>query len=100
MMCARILKHVPEEKQGKFYHASQVYFDRIIASYGKSLQWVLKRQTATLVVAVATFVAIWQNASAGVRMLIACQLRLSTSTIVLFSMSVIKSVSCGGWRVT
>src|ERR1017187_8430492 len=40
--------------------------------------------------AVATFVAIWQKASAGVRMLIACQLRLSTSTIVLFNMSLIK----------
>src|SRR5439155_10256795 len=37
--------------------------------------------------AVATFVAIWQNAWAGVRMLIACQLRFSTSTIVLFRMS-------------
>ena len=49
-MCARILKHVPEEKQGKFYHASQLYFDRIIAFYGKTLQWVLKRQTATLIV--------------------------------------------------
>ena len=22
MMCARILKHVPEERQGRFYHAS------------------------------------------------------------------------------
>jgi hypothetical protein len=41
--------------------------------------------------AVAAFVAIWQNASCGVRMLIACQLRFSTSTIVLFSMSLIKS---------
>ena len=40
--------------------------------------------------AVATLVAIWQNASAGVRMLIACQLRLSTSTMVLFNMSLIK----------
>src|SRR5438552_17115368 len=37
--------------------------------------------------AVATLVAIMQNASCGVRTLIACQLRLSTSTIVLFSMS-------------
>src|SRR5438876_1121273 len=41
--------------------------------------------------AVATFVAIWQNASCGVRMWIACQLRFSTRTIVLFSMSVIKA---------
>ena len=56
MMCARILKHVPEEKQGRFYHASQLYFDRIIASYGKTLQWVLQRQTATLIVAVSTLV--------------------------------------------
>ena len=42
MMCARILKHVPEEKQGRFYHASQLYFDRIIAAYGRTLQWVLQ----------------------------------------------------------
>jgi multidrug efflux pump len=56
MMCARILKHVPEEKQGRFYHASQLYFDRIIAAYGRTLQWVLKRQTATLAVAVGTLV--------------------------------------------
>jgi multidrug efflux pump len=56
MMCARILKHVPEEKQGKFYHASQLYLDRIIAAYGKSLQWVLKHQAATLMVAVSTLV--------------------------------------------
>ncbi len=56
MMCARILKHVPEEKQGTFYHASQLYFDRVIAAYGRTLQWVLKRQTATLIVAVSTLV--------------------------------------------
>ena len=56
MMCARILKHVPEERQGKFYHASGRFFDRVIAAYGRSLQWVLRHQTATLVVAVATLV--------------------------------------------
>ena len=56
MMCARILKHVPEERQGRFYHASGLFFDRVIASYGRSLQWVLRHQTATLVVAVGTLV--------------------------------------------
>ncbi|HUI45361.1 MAG TPA: MdtB/MuxB family multidrug efflux RND transporter permease subunit [Nitrospirota bacterium] len=56
MMCSRILKHVPEDKQGRFYHTSQLYFDRIIAAYGKTLQWVLKHQTATLAVAVGTLV--------------------------------------------
>ena len=54
MMCARILKHVPEERQGRFYHASGKLFDRIIASYGRSLQWVLRHQSATLAVAGGT----------------------------------------------
>ncbi|HAM52324.1 MAG TPA: acriflavine resistance protein B, partial [Nitrospiraceae bacterium] len=51
-----ILRHVPEERQGKFYHTSQQLFDKIIAAYGRTLKWVLKHQTATLVVAVATLV--------------------------------------------
>jgi multidrug efflux pump len=56
MMCSRILKHVPEERQGKFYHVSGQMFDRIIAAYGRTLKWVLKHQTATLVVAAGTLV--------------------------------------------
>ncbi|MEA5114487.1 MAG: efflux RND transporter permease subunit [Geobacteraceae bacterium] len=56
MMCARILKHVPEERQGRFYHASGVFLERLIAAYGRTLQWVLRHQTATLVVAVGTLV--------------------------------------------
>src|SRR6266496_624259 len=35
MMCARILKHVPVERQGRFYHASGVFFERTIAAYGR-----------------------------------------------------------------
>ncbi|UTH74040.1 MdtB/MuxB family multidrug efflux RND transporter permease subunit [Chromobacterium sp. IIBBL 290-4] len=54
MMCARLLKHVPEEKQGRFYHASGKFFDDIIARYGKMLSWVLDRQKTTLLVAVGT----------------------------------------------
>ncbi|MFZ6753528.1 MdtB/MuxB family multidrug efflux RND transporter permease subunit [Undibacterium sp. Dicai25W] len=56
MMCARLLKHVPEEKQGRFYHASGQFFDNIIAYYGKMLQWVLNRQALTLLVALGTLV--------------------------------------------
>jgi len=56
MMCARLLKHVPEEKQGRFYHASGALFDRIIERYGRSLKFVLKHQGVTLIVAVATLV--------------------------------------------
>jgi len=54
MMCSRILKHVPEERQGRFQHASGQFIERVIAAYAKSLKWVLRHQAATLVVAVAT----------------------------------------------
>ncbi|HYA40159.1 MAG TPA: multidrug efflux RND transporter permease subunit [Syntrophobacteraceae bacterium] len=56
MMCARILKHTPEEKQGRFFHASQLLLDRVIQYYGKTLRWVLDHQTPTLLVAVGTLV--------------------------------------------
>ena len=55
MMCARLLHHTPEEKQGWFYRESGRFFDRVIAGYGRWLTWVLARQTLTLIVAVATF---------------------------------------------
>jgi multidrug efflux pump len=56
MMCARILKHTPPERQGRFFRSSQRTFDRIIGFYGVTLQWVLKHQQATLLVAAATLV--------------------------------------------
>ncbi|WP_243304949.1 MdtB/MuxB family multidrug efflux RND transporter permease subunit [Geothrix oryzisoli] len=54
MMCAKLLKHTPESEQGRFYQSSERVFQRIIAFYGRTLTWVLKHQTGTLVVAVAT----------------------------------------------
>jgi multidrug efflux pump len=56
MMCARLLRHVPEAEQGAFYHASGRLFDRTIAAYGRMLGWVLDRQKATLIVALGTLV--------------------------------------------
>jgi multidrug efflux pump len=56
MMCSRLLRHTPEERQGRFYRVSQRGFDRVIAGYGTTLRWVLGRRGATLVVAVATLV--------------------------------------------
>ena len=56
MMCARLLKHTPEEKQKKLFVASQRIFDRIIEFYGRTLKWVLAHQRTTLLVAVATLV--------------------------------------------
>src|SRR3974390_2201175 len=56
MMCSRLLKHKPAEKQGRFYRASEHAFESVIAFYGRTLKWVLKHQTATLLVAVATLI--------------------------------------------
>lgn len=56
MMSARLLKHVPEGNQNKFFRASGHFFDRVIAEYAKWLNWVLDRQKLTLMVAVGTIV--------------------------------------------
>src|SRR5258706_470010 len=41
MMCARLLRHVQEEKQGRFYRVTGKWFDAIIHRYGEMLNWVL-----------------------------------------------------------
>jgi multidrug efflux pump len=56
MMSARLLRYTPPDQQGKFYKASERMFDRIIEAYGRSLQWVLRYQTTTLLVAAGTLV--------------------------------------------
>jgi multidrug efflux pump len=58
MMCSRLLKaKADQKKRGRFYEASERAWDRVITFYSRTLQWVLKRQGATLVVAVATLAA-------------------------------------------
>ncbi|WP_339516929.1 MdtB/MuxB family multidrug efflux RND transporter permease subunit [Pseudomonas sp. RL_15y_Pfl2_60] len=55
MMCARLLKREPKpEEQSGFYKASGAWIDRLIHHYGIWLQWVLKRQPLTLLVAIGT----------------------------------------------
>jgi multidrug efflux pump len=56
MMCSRILRHNPQAQQGRFYRASERVFERMIAFYGRTLAWVLRFQTITLLVALATLV--------------------------------------------
>jgi multidrug efflux pump len=56
MMCARILKHTPEEQQGRFHAASERVFSKLIAFYGRTLRVVLRFQPLTLLVAAATLV--------------------------------------------
>jgi multidrug efflux pump len=55
MMCSRLLKaKADQKKRGRFYEASERAWERVITFYSRTLQWVLERQRATLVVAVAT----------------------------------------------
>ena len=54
MMCAKLLRHVPESRQGWFYVTSGRWFDRMIGRYGEMLRWVLDRQGATILVFVGT----------------------------------------------
>jgi multidrug efflux pump len=60
MMSARWLKHVPKEAgEGRLAKAGakmQRFFDGVIARYDVWLTWVLKRQGATLLVALGTLV--------------------------------------------
>jgi multidrug efflux pump len=56
MMCSRLLKHKPESQQSRFYKTSEHVFERMIAFYGRTLKYVLRYQTITLLVALATLV--------------------------------------------
>ncbi|MGA8645771.1 MAG: efflux RND transporter permease subunit [Candidatus Sulfotelmatobacter sp.] len=54
MMSARILRRQPKEQQGRIYRATERAFEGMIAFYGRTLKFVLRFQTITLFVAVAT----------------------------------------------
>ena len=54
MLCARLLHHTDPSQQGRFNKFSERMFERTIAFYGRTLDWVLMHRTLTLVVAVAT----------------------------------------------
>ena len=56
MMSAKLLRHTPEGSQGRFYRVSENAFNSIIAFYGRTLRFVLRFQTVTLLIAIATLV--------------------------------------------
>ncbi|MGC9999008.1 MAG: multidrug efflux RND transporter permease subunit [Bryobacteraceae bacterium] len=56
MMSARLLRHKPASEQGRVYKASERAFNAVISFYGRTLEWVLAHQTATLLVAVSTLI--------------------------------------------
>ncbi len=56
MLCAFLLRHIPEERQSRFYRKGGQLFDRLIAGYDRLLTIVLNHQRLTLLVALATLV--------------------------------------------
>jgi multidrug efflux pump len=56
MMCAKLLHRETGSKHNRFYNASENFVNRLISSYDRTLQVVLRHQTATLVVTVGTLV--------------------------------------------
>jgi multidrug efflux pump len=56
MMCARILRRKAERSPSRFERVSEGLFDRTLAAYRRGLQWVLRHQGLTLLVATLTVV--------------------------------------------
>ena len=56
MMCSRILRHKPKDQESRFHQASERVVNGLIAFYGRTLRVVLRYQTITLLVAVATLI--------------------------------------------
>jgi len=54
MMCARLIRHRPDSERSSFDLGAERVFNAVIRRYGRALNWVLDRQPATLLVAVAT----------------------------------------------
>ncbi|GAA4502940.1 multidrug efflux RND transporter permease subunit [Pseudaeromonas paramecii] len=50
MLCAYLLRHIPEERQSRFYRKGGELFDRLVAAYDKALGWVLNHQRLTLLI--------------------------------------------------
>jgi multidrug efflux pump len=57
MMCAKILKQRQPGKESSFYRATEDFYNGVIAFYGRTLKFVLKHQTTTLLITVSTLIA-------------------------------------------
>jgi multidrug efflux pump len=56
MACAKLLRPAGQTRENAFQRWNREWFDALIRGYARMLTWVLDRQTATLLVALGTFV--------------------------------------------
>jgi HAE1 family hydrophobic/amphiphilic exporter-1 len=57
MMGSRFLKHDVSEKHGGFFNLIESFWNRSLAFYEKTLEWVVRRRRATLLFSAAVFIA-------------------------------------------
>jgi len=55
MLCSRFLRPHGQERHGRLYMALERFFDNLLKTYEKSLQWTLKHRIATLVITSVLF---------------------------------------------
>jgi len=56
MLCAKLLRRTAERMESTFARLNREWFDALTRFYARALKWVLDRQGATLLVAIATLV--------------------------------------------
>jgi multidrug efflux pump len=54
MMSAKLLHNIRQEEKSRFHRISERWFDGALNFYSRSLQWVLRHQPATLLIAIGT----------------------------------------------
>jgi multidrug efflux pump len=57
MMCAKLLKQRQPGKESWFYRATEDFYNGVIAFYGRTLKFVFRHQTTTLLITVSTLIA-------------------------------------------
>ncbi len=56
MLSARLLRHVPKERQGRLFLVTGRAFEHLSDGYARALRWVLRHQPLVLLLAVGTLV--------------------------------------------
>jgi multidrug efflux pump len=56
MMCARLLKHEPQRKQGRFFNTTERMFNNMLLAYQRSLTWALRFAPLMMLILLGTIV--------------------------------------------
>ncbi|MDM7926625.1 MAG: efflux RND transporter permease subunit [bacterium] len=57
MMCSRFLRHEKDSRHGRFFNAIETFWNRTLAAYEKSLEWVVRRRRSAVLFSAVVLVA-------------------------------------------